>query len=38
MTSDDDCNICFEKIPSDDNNGKGRGCPASTLPKVARSS
>jgi len=28
MASDDECNICFEKIPSDDNKGKGRGCPA----------
>lgn len=28
MTSDDDCNICFEQIPKDDNNGKGQGCPA----------
>ncbi len=28
MGSDDECNICLEKIPKDDNNGKGRGCPA----------
>ena len=28
MASEDECNICFEKIPKDDNNGKGRGCPA----------
>ena len=28
MASEDECNICLEKIPKDDNNGKGRGCPA----------
>lgn len=28
MASDDECNICFEKIPPDDNEGEGRGCPA----------
>ena len=27
MASDDDCNICFERIPPDDNKGKGQGCP-----------
>ena len=28
MASDDDCNICFGRIPPDDNKGKGQGCPA----------